>query len=117
MVLVCLQIALLVLPGAASEAYYLRISGRDAVGSKLVSAGRGLCFGAAVLLLRCLISMSRGYGGLPIEELFTDVEKTAEYILLSFVMSFLMPNVLFLATHLLKRVLIRDKATGAEEGR
>lgn len=68
-----LSVWLFILPGLASETYYLALTGRTYTDGRLASIVRALCFIAAVLLFRCVISVARGYGGLPVQDLFLGI--------------------------------------------
>ena len=99
-----LSVLLLLLPGFASEQYYLNLTGRIYADNKLSSIVRALCFSAVVLLFRCVISMSRGYGVLSVQELFLGIGNVGKYILLSAVLSVLMPNSFLLVEKLLAKM-------------
>lgn len=91
-----LAIVLFALPGLASELYFLKLAGRSFSDNRLVSVVRSLCFSTVILLIRCAISLARGYGDLLVEELFFGIGNIGKYILLSGVMAVLMPNAFFL---------------------
>ena len=99
-----LSVLLLLLPGLASEQYYLNLTGRTFADNKLSSIVRALCFSAAVLLFRCVISYSRGYSDLPVQDLFLRIGNAGKYLLLSAVMTVLMPNAFLLVEKLLAKM-------------
>lgn len=98
-----LALALFILPGAVSELYYLSLIDKDFKDNRPASITRGLGFSMAVLLIRCLISMSRGYGDLPVQDLFFGIGNAGKYIMLSGILSLLMPNVYLLVRTMLKK--------------
>lgn len=99
-----LSVLLFLLPGFASEQYYLNLTGRTCTDNKLSSIVRALCFSAAVLLFRCVISISRGYSDLPVQELFLSIGNASKYLLLSAVMTVLMPNAFLLVERLFAKM-------------
>ena len=99
-----LSVLLLLLPGFASEQYYLNLTGRTFKDNKLSSIMRALCFSAAVLLFRCVISFFRGYSDLPVQDLFLSIGNAGKYLLLSAVMTVLMPNAFLLVEKLLAKM-------------
>lgn len=107
---IVMSILLFMLPGLVSELYFLNLSNRIYTDNKLISSVRALCFSATVLLFRCVISMSRGYGGLPVQDLFLGIGNVGKYIILSAVLSVLMPNAYLLVESLLtkQKYRIRD---------
>lgn len=106
-----LAIALFILPGAVSELYYLSLIGKDFKDNRPASITRGLGFSMAVLLIRCLISMSRGYGDLLVQELFWGIGNVGKYIMLSGVMSLLMPNACLLVRAMLKKQIKKEQVS------
>lgn len=98
-----LSVLLFILPGLVSELYFLNLSDRIYTDNKLISIVRALCFSTAVLLFRCVISVSRGYGVLPVQDLFLGIGNIGKYILLSAVLSVLMPNAYLLVESLLAK--------------
>lgn len=98
-----LALALFILPGAVSELYYLSLIDKDFKDNRPASITRGLGFSMTVLLIRCLISMSRGYGDLPVQDLFLGIGNAGKYIMLSGILSLLMPNVYLLVRTMLKK--------------
>lgn len=103
MLLNVLALMLFILPGAVSELYYLSLIEKNFKDNRPASITRGLGFSMAVLLIRCLISTSRGYGDLLVQELFLGIGNVGKYIMLSGIMSLLMPNVYLLIRALLKK--------------
>lgn len=98
-----LALMLFILPGAVSELYYLSLIEKDFKDNRPASITRGLGFSMVVLLIRCLISMSRGYSNLPVQDLFFGIGNAGKYIMLSGVMSLLMPNAYLLVRELIKK--------------
>lgn len=96
MFLSILAMVLFALPGLTSELYYLKLAGRSFSDNTLVSVVRSLCFSTVILLIRCAISLARGYGDLLVQELFFGIGNIGKYILLSAVMAVLMPNAFLL---------------------
>lgn len=103
MVLNVLVLALFILPGAVSELYYLSLVEKNFKDNRPASITRGLGFSMTVLLIRCLISMSRGYGDLLVQDLFLGIGNVGKYIMLSGIMSLLMPNACLLVRAMLKK--------------
>lgn len=101
MFLTLLAIVLFALPGLVSEFYYLRLIDGAFADNRLGSMVRALSFSMAILLIRCMISLSRGYGDLSVQDLFFEIGNVGKYILLSAVMSLLMPNAYLLVDHVL----------------
>lgn len=99
-----LSVLLFLLPGFASEQYYLNLTDRTFTDNRLSSIVRALCFSAAVLLFRCVISFSRGYSALPVQDLFLSIGNAGKYLLLSAGMTVLMPNAFLLVEKLLAKM-------------
>lgn len=96
-----LNIIVLFLPGVVSEWYYLTLN--DQKFEKGKSIIRALSFSIVILMFRGMLSISRGYGQLPIQDLFSGIGNVTKYILLASVLVVILPNVYIVITALINK--------------
>lgn len=109
---------LFLLPGVAADRYYLYLCEGSNKGS-INTIVRILSFNILILTIRGMVSISRGYSNVPVQEIFSGIGNVTKYVLLASVLIILLPNIYVVIPELLQkyknRTTFQKKIEGREE--